>query len=215
MECKLGEIALYGLYSAEHGAYYIVIVTVFRKETVYMATSEEAQEYISFLRRLRAVRQFTAEPVPQEVIDAILPVVRWSGSARNLQPWDLIVIRNGETLRQLATFGSSATHLAGASVGIALVMAGNPEFVQQETFDEGRLSERIMLAAQAYGVGSCIGWFKGEAQTEAKALLGVPQERLLRTAISLGYTDEEARRTHPKAYQARKPLEEFVHLEKF
>ena len=31
-----------------------------------------------------------------------------------------------------------------------------------ETFDEGRLAERIMLGAWAHGVGSSVGWFSPE-----------------------------------------------------
>jgi nitroreductase len=40
------------------------------------------------------VRQLRPEPIPQEVVDAVLDVARWSGSASNKQPWEFIVIRN-------------------------------------------------------------------------------------------------------------------------
>ena len=56
-----------------------------------------------------------------------------------------------------------------------------PEHPDFDTYDEGRLSERIMLVADAHGLGSAIGWFKDAASEEAKRILGVPQERLLRT----------------------------------
>jgi nitroreductase len=176
---------------------------------------ENAQNQINFLKRLRAVRQFRPDPVPQEVVNAVLVVARWSGSASNRQPWEFVVIRNKETLRALSAVEGYASHLAGASLGIVLVMAGDHGQVEQETFDEGRLSERIMLAAAAYGVGSSIGWFKRSGMTDAKALLGIPQERLVRTAISLGYPDEEARRARPRHAQARKPLSDIVHDERY
>ena len=51
--------------------------------------------------------------------------------------------------------------------------------------------------------------------TDAKAILGIPQERLVRTVISLGYPDEEARRARPKPAQARKPLSDSVHDERY
>lgn len=172
-----------------------------------------AQERIAFLRSLRAVRQFRPDPVPQEVIDAILEVVRWSGSAVNRQPWELVLIRKGETLRTLASLEGYTQHLANTPLGIVLVMAGEQE--TQETFDEGRLSERIMLAAAAHGIGSCIGWFIGNGATRAKNVLGIPDARLVRTAISLGYPDEEARHNRPKLAQARKPLSEIVHWEQY
>ncbi|HVB73500.1 MAG TPA: nitroreductase family protein [Ktedonobacteraceae bacterium] len=180
-----------------------------------MKQAENAREFIALLRGLRAVRQFRADAIAQEVIDAILDVVRWSGSASNRQHWEIVVIKKRETLQALAKCEGFAGHLAGAAVGIVLVMAGDAALVDQETYDEGRLSERIMLAAEAYGVGSCIGWLKGNGRTDAKALLGIPQERLVRTALSLGYPDEEARRARPKNANARKPLSELVHFERY
>jgi len=45
--------------------------------------------------------------------------------------------------------------------------------------------------------------------------LGVPKEKLVRTAISLGYPDEEAIRARPKRAQARKPLSELVYVERY
>src|SRR5256884_1813081 len=180
-----------------------------------MNKAENPQNLIAFLRSLRAVRQFRPDPVPQEVVNAVLEVARWSGSASNRQPWEFVVIRKRETLQALAAVEGYAGHLAGAPLGIVLVMAGESGQFEQETFDEGRLSERIMLAAAAYGVGSSIGWFRTSGEAAAKEILGIPAERLVRTAISLGYPDEEARRSRPKHAQARKPLSELVHEEQY
>ena len=180
-----------------------------------MKQAENPQQFIELLRGLRAVRQFRAEAVPQEVIDAILNVARWSGTASNRQHWELVVVQKRETLQALAQCEGYAHHLAGAAIGIVLVMAGDTGLVDQETYDEGRLSERIMLAAEAYGVGSCIGWLRGQGRVEAKTLLDIPQERLVRTIISLGYPDEVARQARPKNTQARKPLPELVHFEHY
>ncbi len=176
---------------------------------------ENAQNLIHFLKRLRAVRQFRPDPIPRDVVDAVLDVARWSGSASNRQPWEFVVIRNKETLGVLSRLEGFASHLVGASVGIVLVMAGDKGQVEQETYDEGRLSERVMLAASAFGVGSSIGWFRRSGMRDAKAVLGIPQERLVRTAISMGYPDEAARRARPKPAQARKSLADNVHDERY
>jgi nitroreductase len=180
-----------------------------------MTNKETAKDCISLLKSLRAVRQFRPDPIPEEVVQNLLEVARWSGSASNRQPWELIIIRNRQTLQALAKLEGYAEHLAGAAMGIVLVMAGDRGQVEQETFDEGRLSERIMLAAATFGVGSSVGWFKGKGVTEAKRILGIPEQRLVRTAISLGYPDKEALRNRPKPAQARKPLSEIVHEERY
>ncbi len=147
-----------------------------------MPEVENAQNVIALLKSLRAVRQFRPDPVPQEVVDAVLDVARWSGSASNQQSWEFVVIHNQETLRALAALEGFAAHLAGAALGIVVVMAGDQGQVEQETFDEGRVSERMMLAAAAYGVGSSIGWFKGRGRAAVKQMLGIPRTEILRFA---------------------------------
>ena len=180
-----------------------------------MTDTERAQDRIALLRGLRAVRQFRPDPVPDDVLRDVLEVARWTGSARNVQPWELVVVRDRAALDELAAAEGYARHLAGAPLGIVLAMDGDPSQVAQETYDEGRLAERIMLAADVYGVGGSIGWLVGGGQMAAKQLLGIPEGRLVRTVISLGYPDEEARRARPKPPQARKPLAEIIHLGKY
>jgi len=180
-----------------------------------MTADIQPERLVAFLRGLRAVRTFRPDPVPQHVLNDMLDIARWTGSARNAQPWEFVVIRNPETLKALAQAEGFVKHLDGAPLAIVLVMAGEPTLVNQETYDEGRLSERIMLAGAAHGLGSCIGWFAGSGPAAAKDILGIPAERLVRTAISLGYPDAAAQRARPKPPQARKPLAELVSEERY
>ena len=62
---------------------------------------------------------------------------------------------------------------------------------------------------------SAIGWFHGAGREQAKEILGIPPDRLVRTAMSLGYEDvgAEGARSHPA--QARKPLAQVVRYESF
>ncbi len=179
-----------------------------------MATTN-AHDRIAFLRGLRAVRAFRPDPVPQAALDDILDVARWSGSASNRQPWELIIVRDAEDRRKLAAVEGYAQHLAGAPLGIVLVMAGAAGQEEQEIYDEGRLCERIMLAASAHGLGSCIGWLVGGGSDDVMAFLDIPPARRVRTVISIGYPDEAALRARPKREQARKPLSEIVHDGKY
>jgi nitroreductase len=181
-----------------------------------IAVSSQTMEQIAFLRGLRQIRQLRPDPIPEAALQDILDVSRWTGSARNIQPWDFIVIRDRNTLRALGTIeGGKGPHLVNAGAGIALVMSGDLEHPDFDTYDEGRLSERIMLAATAHGLGSAIGWFKDTAADEAKRILGVPAERLLRSIMSLGFVDDEARRQRVRPAQPRKPLADIVHNERW
>jgi len=174
--------------------------------------NSDAKSKIAMLRGLRQVRQFSQQPVPQEAIDDILEVARWSGSGMNKQPWDLVLVRDRDKLRQIAEAEGQWSHLAGANFGIIVVMPAEHGAI--DTYDEGRLVERLMLAGAAHGVGAGIWWFR-DSGAAAKRVLGIPEDRHVRTAISFGYPDKEAAAAHPKRTDARKPISELVHLDKF
>ena len=98
-------------------------------------------------------------------MDDVLEGARWSGSASNRQPWELVVIwdrASSESWHESrATPGTW-----GRPLGIVFVMTG--ERPTQEAYDEGRLAERVMLVAWAHAVGSSVGWFAGEGRAAAK-----------------------------------------------
>jgi nitroreductase len=50
----------------------------------------------------RAVRGFTDEPVPREVLERVLSAAAWSPSGSNLQPWNCYVL-TGPLLAELKT----------------------------------------------------------------------------------------------------------------
>ena len=151
-----------------------------------------AVETTAFLRDLRAVRRFDPRPVPGEVLADVLETARWTGSAKNAQPWHLVVVQDRGSLEALSRLGRFAGHVAGAPLAIALVMG---ERSRSRSFDEGRLAERIMLAAWAHGVGACVATlFPEENEERAVELLGAPAGSGLRTVVSLGYPKDAAAR---------------------
>ena len=170
------------------------------------------------LRTLRSVRRFAPRPIPGGVLRDVLEVGRWTGSSKNSQPWEVVVVRDRGMLEQLARLGQFAGHLAGADAAIVLVMDS-----PSNALDAGRLAQNLMLAAWAHGVGSCIAsLFPEENERRAKELLGVPAERWVRTAISLGYSADARARVvsstpglRGTVPLGRKPLAEFASWERY
>src|ERR1700687_4326089 len=64
-----------------------------------MAVEAPPRQLTDFLRSLRAVREFQPKLVPDDVVQDILEVARWSGSASNRQFGEIIVVRKRETLQ--------------------------------------------------------------------------------------------------------------------
>jgi len=170
--------------------------------------TETSEARIKFLRGLRSVKAFTPEAVPPEVIDDILEVGRWSGSSSNRQPWEVIVVRDQEARRKMGEWGANPAPTAAA---VFLVVSTS----DAAAFDEGRLAERLNLAAAAHGLGSTVATLKGDGIGAAREFFGIPAERRSHTVVAIGHTDMEVRRARPANPQPRKPMPEFVHWDRF
>ena len=171
-------------------------------------------DLIQFLRNLRAVREYTAEPISEDVLQDILEVGRWSGSASNYQ-WAEVVVVTDPAMKQAIT-DAGVRAAAGSAVSLVIVTPGNPEQHDLEVLDEGRLVERLLLAASASGLGANIGTLKGEGPATIKAALGIPLERRAWSVITIGHIDQaafDARTRNPRA--GRKPLADFVHRDRY
>jgi nitroreductase len=164
---------------------------------------------LKFLRGLRAVREYTPEPVDQAALNEILEVGRWTSTGGNRQPTEIVVVRDRPTLQKFAEWGARP----GGTSAVSLLLVSNSD---QATLDEGRMAERLALAARACGLGSVIATLKNEGPANAKKLLGIPDERRATVIVAIGHTDREARKALPKqGAAARKPMSEFAHFDKF
>jgi nitroreductase len=166
------------------------------------------EDHLTFLRRLRAVKEYTAEPVAEQAIEDILEVGRWTGTGGNRQPTEVVVIRDPAVKSQFGEWGAQPA--ATAAVVFLLVVANDAS-----PLDEGRMAERFCLGAAARGLGSTVATLKNEGPEAVKQLLGIPAEHRARTLVAVGHTDVEARRARPRNPQPRKPLAEFAHWDRY
>ncbi len=156
------------------------------------------------IRRKRAIRRYRPEPVPEEVIEAILRAGRRAQSSKNTQPWTFILVTDREQLQRVSTAGNHAAHIPNAAFLIVLVGPPGSEF------DLGQAAAYMQLAATAHGVGSCVTTLHdGEA---AHAILAVPPELECRYSIAFGYPAEEQPPLRPGG---RRPLSELVRRERY
>jgi nitroreductase len=168
--------------------------------------SRVTDDTLKFLRGLRAVREYTPEPVADETLQQILEVGRWTSTGGNRQPQEVLVVTDPDVRQKFAEWGAKPA--AAAPVALLLISAS-----EQSAFDEGRVAERFALAARALGLGSVIATLKNDGPEQAKTLLGIPTDRRARTLVAIGHTDAEARKALPKqGAAARKPLAEFAHF---
>ncbi|RMF79777.1 MAG: hypothetical protein D6737_10255 [Chloroflexi bacterium] len=161
------------------------------------------------IRSKRAVRKYTDDPLPREVITQILQAGRRAQSSKNTQPWQFIVVSDRETLEQLGTTGDYLGHVPSAALCIVLAM---PTDGHQgwKMFDLGQAASYMQLAAEALGVGSCIGAI--HRPDAARALLNIPATHTALALISFGYPHPDDERS-AIVTQGRKSLDDITHWE--
>ena len=169
-------------------------------------------EVIEAIKSKRAVRQFSQDPIPDEVARAILNAGRRAQSAKNTQPWRFIAITEKSTLEQLSKLGQFAGHLAGATLAIAIVTP-DPKERWSILFDAGQAAAYMQLAAWSYGIGSAPATITDN--DAARALLGFPEGMALNIAFSFGYPADPGALTRPNQKGGRMALDEAVHREKW
>src|ERR1044071_6765866 len=151
-----------------------------------------ALEIVRPLLRVRQFRQFLPEPPTDEQLDALAEVARWTGSGKNTQPWRFIIVRDREVLAKIHEAGLPQTRsLATAPAAIAIAL---PEDNLSNAFDEGRVAERLLIAAQSLGLGAGIAWAVPGIRGLVGELLGVPASWFIRTLVVVGHPTEEARK---------------------
>jgi nitroreductase len=167
-------------------------------------------EKSNFLAKLRAVKEYTPEPIDRTTIDDILEVGRWTGSGVNRQPWEVLVVQDASVRERFGEWGAKPA----ATAGVVFLIVSTSDDV---AFDEGRLAERLCLGAAAHGLGSTVATLKNDGPDNAKSLLGIPADRRAKTVVAVGHTDVEARRARPPRPDggARKPMNEFAHWERY
>src|SRR5689334_20170290 len=108
------------------------------------------------IRTKRAVRQFKPDPLPEDVMRAILNAGRRAQSAKNSQPWRFIAVTDRDTLQKLSKMGPYAEHLAGAPFAV-VILTPDPGQRYSIFFDAGQAAAYMQLEAWSHGVGSVPG----------------------------------------------------------
>ncbi|MFN8515510.1 MAG: nitroreductase family protein [Thermomicrobiales bacterium] len=179
-----------------------------------MAKLANAQEVTRELNKVRQARQYGPETVPDDVVAELLEIARWTGSSRNSQPWHFIVVTDKEQLRQISQIRTPINWVAAAPLAIAVVLNGASE--ASEAYDEGRVTERLLIGARLLGLGGGTAWFgDAEQQARGKEILGIPAEKTARSVVVLGYPTSVKDPRPGAVAGGRKPIAEVVSYGKF
>ena len=166
-------------------------------------------DVVELVRTVRQIRQYGPDPVPRDAVDKLLEVARWTGSSTNSQPWRFVVVDDKEKIRAISQLRDRINWLADAPLAVAIVLDGKSE--ASEAYDEGRVTERLLIAARALGLGGGVAWYGDEShRAEGKRILGIPAELTARQVVAIGHPTSIKDPRGGRANPGRKPLSELV-----
>ena len=164
----------------------------------------------------RSVRTFTQEPVTDEELNRILTAALSSPTGKGKYPWELIAIRDADTLEKLSFCRQgSGKILLGAKAAVVVVV--DSEKTDTWIEDGSIVMTNMHLAASAIGLGSC--WIQGrlrfaedgEASEKAvQTLLGIPEKYKLVAVLAVGHPADVPAPHRPEDLHTEK-----IHYEKF
>src|SRR4030042_2161194 len=130
-------------------------------------------EIMEAIKGRRSVRAYTSDPVPDGKLNKVLEAIQWAPSWANTQCWEIIVVREKGTKKQLVETLSPGNPAREAIVQAPLTLVlvgieGRAGFKKGEAatdkgdwymFDCGLANQNLCVAALSEGLGTVIDAF--------------------------------------------------------
>ena len=159
------------------------------------------KEAMEVLLNRRAIRKFKADPIPAELLDAVLEAGTYAPTGSGRQSPVIVVLQDEEkvnTIKKLnaSVMGADRDPYYGAPVILLVLATDRAPNEEIAILDSASVTVNLLNAAYAVGLGSC--WIhrckEMFEKSEGKALLkewGLDENLRGVCSIALGYADCE------------------------
>lgn len=163
-------------------------------------------DVIECISTLSSIRSFSGKQVPDDQIRIILEAARVAPSAHNDQPWQFILVRERQKLKDLGRYCLSGSFVTGASFAVVVLTDKSTKWYE---IDGTRAVQNMVIAAWSLGIGSCwIGRIDTDGLTD---YLGIPAKWHILTVLPFGYYEGDINRSG----KFRKNFGQIFHLNDF
>jgi nitroreductase len=172
------------------------------------------KDIFEVIRSQRACRNFSGEPVDDEIVGRLLDAATHAPSAENRQPWVFVVVRDPATRGRLHDLSEQAWEQGGRAYsagrlssqlfadvehGIAgggyraapvvVVVAADTDRAHPAVIPASIFPavQNLLLAAHAAGLGSALTTITTGFASELTDLLGLPDPVVAQAVVPLGY----------------------------
>ena len=137
----------------------------------------------------RSIRKYSDKEISNIDLKMILKAGMNAPTARNLKPFEFIIIKEKGILEKLSITKKNSYFVKDSNTTIIIIGNELSEFWQQ---DLGAVTQNILLEATYLNIGSC--WIgiapNDECENYIKNLLNVPKNKRVFCMVSLGYPAE-------------------------
>lgn len=187
------------------------------------------------LRRQRAHRSFTDEPVPEEVINDILELATRAPSAQNTQPWQFVIVQDPDRRAEIWELASRLWEMGAkdatdgkvtdtmksdveqgvtggfAGAPVSIVVCADTERWPANLMDSSiwPAIQNIMTAATAHGLGSALTTIGTILVDDLRSILQLPETLEPKAVIPIGHPAKSL------GSSRREPVRDHAHREEF
>lgn len=165
-------------------------------------------KFIELAKKRSSIRSYKPDPVPEDLLKEILTAGQLAPTAKNLQPFQFIVVTADPALDALAA-AYPAPFFREAPVAIVICSEAEKGWVRNRHDNKNYTDvdcaiaiDHMSLAATDLGLGSC--WIGAYNPDMVKSAMGLPDGVEPLAMLLIGYANAEG------LDKKRKPLEELV-----
>jgi nitroreductase len=140
------------------------------------------------IKARRSIRQFSKEPVSDEMVNQILESGLWAPSGKDNQPWKFAIIQDLTLKESLATLTHSRSIIQGAPVCIAVFLDHSRVYDRTKDVQAvGACIQNMLLTIHSLGLG---GIWLGEIlknKERVSELLGAGGDLELMDVVACGH----------------------------
>lgn len=182
------------------------------------ADDPAAEAILRAIRTRRVVRRFTAEPVADGALRAVLEAGRWATTGGNRRVHRFLVVRDPATIRLVKAISPGMLGVPAALVVICLdTEAAERQQVPVERqrsvwIDVGTAAMNMMVAAHALGLGSCP--VTSFSRSGLYTVLELPTTAVPELMVLLGHSAPH-RRALRRSARTRLTIEDLTYWERY
>ncbi|MFH1612263.1 MAG: nitroreductase family protein [bacterium] len=169
--------------------------------------------FFEVIKIRRSIRSYQDKPVEKEKLEKILDTAHLAPSAKNIQPWKIILVDDKKLKENLVEATKGQKFLMEAHC--VIVACVNEKECYQELGDyttsfavDGAIFlDHLILSATALGIGTC--WIAKFNEIKIKNILNIPKDYRVIGLTPLGYPAESGKD------KGRKSLSEILYKNKW